>query len=276
MSERKETMPHLDSERLAAFDSDAATTEELAHLAQCVACRAERAAFERLATLSFAEASRDAEQTPRLTEWTALSAALRAEGLVTRVSGEHEVPVLHSASSHVTAIDERSMRVSTPIGPRAKVSASQGIGPARRMPAWLRAAAAMVLVVGGVALGRVSAGANVVPDRVLLSPVAALVSTDDEFASIADASSVLERAQRDYQRASMWLASHDSTVNAQDVFRARLSALEQMMMASRAGLYEAPQDPVLNQYYLAAYTAREATLRQLGAALPVDRVMERF
>jgi hypothetical protein len=33
---------------------------------------------------------------------------------------------------------------------------------------------------------------------------------------------------------------------------------------------------VLNQYYLAAYTAREATLRQLGASLSVDRVMERF
>jgi hypothetical protein len=269
-------MPHLDSERLAALDNDAATTDELAHLAQCAPCRAERAAFDRLATLSYAEASRDALHTPRLTEWSALSAALRAEGLVTRVSGEHEVPVLSSESSQVTAIDERLMRVTTPIGPTAKVSASRVIGPARRMPAWMRTAAAMALVVGGVALGRVSAGVNVVPERVSLSPAASLASNDDEFASIADASSVLDRAQRDYQRASMWLASHDSTINAQAVYRARLSALEQMMMASRAGLYEAPQDPVLNQYYLAAYTAREATLRQLGAALPVDRVMERF
>ncbi len=276
MSERNETMPHLDSERLASLDSDAATTDELAHLAQCASCRAERAAFERLATLSFAEASRGASYEPRLTEWSALSAALRAEGLVTRVSGEHQVPVLNSTTSHVTAIDERLMRVSTPIGPSAKVSASSVIGPARRMPAWMRAAAAMMLVVSGVALGRVSAGVNVVPDREALSPVASLASNDEEFASIADASNVLDRAQRDYQRASMWLASHDSTVNAQAVFRARLSALDQMMMASRAGLYEAPQDPVLNQYYLAAYTAREATLRQLGAALPVDRVMERF
>jgi hypothetical protein len=49
-----------------------------------------------------------------------------------------------------------------------------------------------------------------------------------------------------------------------------------MLTASRAGLFEAPQDPVLNQYYLAAYTAREATLRQLGESLPVDRVMESF
>ncbi len=74
----------------------------------------------------------------------------------------------------------------------------------------------------------------------------------------------------------MWLANDDTTVNAQAVYRARLAALDQMMTASRAGLYEAPQDPVLNQYDLAVDMAREATLRQLGAALPVDRVMERF
>ena len=91
-----------------------------------------------------------------------------------------------------------------------------------------------------------------------------------------DATAALERAQQAYQRASLWLAANDTTVNAQAVYRARLAALDQMMSASRAGLYEAPQDPVLNQYYLAAYTAREATLRQLGASLSVDRVMERF
>jgi hypothetical protein len=103
-----------------------------------------------------------------------------------------------------------------------------------------------------------------------------LVADAPAFGSLREASAVLEQAQRDYERASLWIAAHDTTVNAEVAYRARLAALEQMLSASRAGLFEAPEDPVLNQYYLAAYTAREATLRQLGASLPVDRVMERF
>ena len=46
--------------------------------------------------------------------------------------------------------------------------------------------------------------------------------------------------------------------------------------ASRAALRDAPQDPVLNQYYLAAYTAREATLQQLMGTLPVNKTIERY
>jgi hypothetical protein len=33
---------------------------------------------------------------------------------------------------------------------------------------------------------------------------------------------------------------------------------------------------VLNHYYLAAYTAREATLQQLISTLPVDKTIEGF
>ena len=39
---------------------------------------------------------------------------------------------------------------------------------------------------------------------------------------------------------------------------------------------EAPQDPMLNHYFLAAYTAREATLQQLGGSLPVDTTIESY
>jgi len=99
---------------------------------------------------------------------------------------------------------------------------------------------------------------------------------DSEFTSVDNATQVLARAQRDYERASMWLASNDSTARNSDVYRARLAALDQMMAASRAALRDAPQDPVLNHYYLAAYTAREATLQALGGTLPVDKVIERY
>ena len=48
------------------------------------------------------------------------------------------------------------------------------------------------------------------------------------------------------------------------------------MSEMRDAMREAPQDPVINQYYLATVGAREATLRQLGTALPASAQMNRF
>jgi hypothetical protein len=232
-------MPHLELERLAALDHDAPSAEELAHLASCSACRREQEAFAQLADLAGLQATASARlDVPRLTEWDALATALRAEGLI---------------------------------------SAPTPVIPARSgTPWWARMAAAALLLVCGATAGRLSAGASLLPSDSVSMATTASTDMERDFRSVAEASAVLDRAQRDYERASFWLASHDTTVNAQSVYRARLAALEQMLTASRDGLYEAPQDPVLNQYYLSAYTAREATLRQLGAALPVDRVMESF
>jgi hypothetical protein len=230
-------MPHLELERLAALDHESPTPEEQAHLDQCSACRREQEAFAQLADLAGLQSVAPARlDVPRLTEWESLATALRAEGLIAE-------PV-----------------------------------PARRVgsPWWVRAAAAAVLLIGGVAAGRLSAGAALLPGVAAVGADEPATELAGGFRSVEEASAVLDRAQREYERASFWLASHDTTVNAQAVYRARLVALEQMLTASRDGLYEAPQDPVLNQYYLSAYTAREATLRQLGAALPVDRVMESF
>lgn len=232
-------MPHLELERLAALDHDAPSPEELAHLATCLACRREQEAFAQLADLAGSQASAPARlDVPRLTEWESLATALRAEGLI----------------------------------------AAPGLSTVRRTgaPWWTRTAAAALLLVCGAVVGRLSAGVSLLPGESVPQATTAATSAEREFGSVAEASAVLDRAQRDFERASFWLASHDTTVNAQSVYRARLAALEQMLTASRDGLYEAPQDPVLNQYYLSAYTAREATLRQLGAALPVDRVMESF
>jgi hypothetical protein len=49
-----------------------------------------------------------------------------------------------------------------------------------------------------------------------------------------------------------------------------------VMTEMRAALQEAPQDPVINQYYLATVGAREATLRQLGTTLPPGAKLNRF
>lgn len=173
---------------------------------------------------------------PRLVEWDTLATELRREGLL------HAPPAV------------------------------------RRMPGWMRAAAAMGLVAGGAMLGRITSGDAFVgaPAARGMTNATPTVATRADLVSVAQATDVLYAAQRDYERASLYLAGHDSTTKNSDVYRARLAALDQMMTASRAALRDAPQDPVLNHYFLTAYTAREATLKQLSAALPVDKSLERY
>jgi hypothetical protein len=171
--------------------------------------------------------------------------------------------------------------LAVPLGPAAP--------PARRavLPSLRRAAAAVVLLTGGAVLGRLSDNAssggtaegavasaavsNTTRPVALDAPLAS-----DGYATVEQATAELARAQRDYERASLWLAANDTTVRDSDVYRARLAALDQMMAASRAALRDAPQDPMLNHYFLAAYTAREATLQQLGGTLRVDKTIERY
>lgn len=78
-------MQHLNTERIAAFDHEAPTGDELAHLAGCTVCRTERNAFAALNQRAMHLADSPAfPPAPRLTNWESLSARLRAEGLITR------------------------------------------------------------------------------------------------------------------------------------------------------------------------------------------------
>ena len=143
---------------------------------------------------------------------------------------------------------------------------------------WLRAAAAVLLMAGGAIAGRAT-----VPNKTdapsqqtaALEPPVTADATDAGAATIAfksedEAWDVLNRAGADYQRASAFLAAKDQNAPADStsVYQARLVALDAMTSASRKALYSAPHDPVINQYYLAAQGAREATLRQLSTSLP--------
>jgi hypothetical protein len=300
-------MRHPDSERLAALDQEPATAEELAHLAACAVCRAERDAFVALAAM--ARESANAE-VPRLTSWDTLSSALRQEGLLTSTVDITPIatPLVVRALDGSAARQSMAQELAPDIADRSVVAmehappgvpARQGKVPRRAgravagsVPGWMRAAAAVALVAGGVALGRVSAGANAIPLRTVVaasdsatarvnaSMGTALQNTSlggsESFASVQEATVALTEAQRMYERASLWLASNDTTTRSPDVYRARLAALDQMMAASRAALRESPQDPVLNHYFLATYTAREATLQQMGDALPVDKTIESY
>lgn len=259
---------HLDLERFASFDYDAPTTDELAHLAGCARCRAERQAHISLQAMALAVHTPTVPEAARLTQWESLSRALRAEGLITSPMTTGETAAASAVETSAVVVDFERKNASTIV-----VHGDQR----RRMPGWLRVAAAMALTVGGALMGRLTANGGSLGSFLGATSVAsAAVSDTGNFGSVQQASEVLYRAQRDYERASLWLAANDTTVHDSDVYRARLAALDQMMAASRAALRDAPQDPVLNHYFLAAYTAREATLQALGGTLPADKTLERY
>ena len=238
-------MQHLSSERLAELADSVATPAEREHLAGCATCASERDAHRRLLSLAADERVRLA---PPLTDWDTLAVALREEGIL------------------ATPLERHTRRWARPV---------------------LRAAAAIVLVAGGTMLGRVSAGAPALP---LGASATAAVAADDPdlardqgdtpaFTSAEQALATLTSAQRAYDRAAAYLATSDSTIyseSASDAYRTRLAALDRIAEASREALYELPADPVINQYYVSSIGAREATLRQLGTALPVGTRLTRF
>jgi hypothetical protein len=198
---------------------------------------------------------------PPLTDWDSLADRLRAEGL----------------------IRERQFGGSGGFG---------GFAPR----AWMQAAAALLLVAGGAAIGRFTAPAAASVStashsssprttRMQTAPAGnlgnatAASNTASEFRSPEEAWDVLNRSGEEYQRASAYLSASNTEVplpTNPDTYRTRLAALDNVMSEMRSALNEAPHDPVINQYYLATVGAREATLRQLGTTLPAGAKLNRF
>ena len=244
-------MLHLSPERLAALADDEPTGAEATHLAGCARCAGERATYRRLLVLAQHEGATPAES---LTSWNVLAAELRTEGLI----GE----------------PASAMSLSTPARGTAAVRRP---GPSH-LAGWRRAAAAVLIAGAGVAAGRYSAGAPVIPGT---EPVPVAEAPEEgatgngtslvSYSSTTDAVTAFLRAQREMQDAAAFLAEQEQAgapAFDADMYRARIAALDGMVTVSRAALYEAPADPVINQYYLATLGAREATMRQIGRALP--------
>jgi hypothetical protein len=154
---------------------------------------------------------------------------------------------------------------------------------------WMQAAAAIVLLVGGVAIGRTTAPAGSLDaDQAAGQPAVASAGVASNsaavtqvggtsFASVDEASATLERALNDYQRASAFIAANVSgptTIDSSRIYSARLAALDQVGNAMEGALRTAPHDPVINQYYLATMGARVAT--QQLAARPVGLRLKGF
>ena len=150
---------------------------------------------------------------------------------------------------------------------------------------WLQAAAAVLLLVGGIAIGRSTLGlptANTQPaattaaaNQPTITPAATSAAgditptTSASFASVDQASAALDRAVQEYTRASQYLAASnlaDQTRDSAAFYRARAEALDQIANATRRALATAPHDPVLNQYFLATMGARAATRQVVSTA----------
>jgi hypothetical protein len=148
---------------------------------------------------------------------------------------------------------------------------------------WLQSAAAILLLIGGIAIGRTTIGLpSGTQTPVATTTPAPTVSTasangtsgstsgNASFASVEEASAALNRAVDSYQRASEFLAVNNASLGNGDslaMYSKRAAALDQIENATVSALRSAPHDPVLNQYYLATMGARVAT--QQLAARPV-------
>ena len=240
-------MSHLHPERLAALADGEPTAAEAAHLSSCSSCAHEIAAHRRLLMLAWQE--REVLSAP-LASWESLAESLRGEGLL-------------------------------------RDPASTGGGGARggglRSPWWVQAAAAVVILAGGMHIGRMTmATSGDTATSGQASTNARLASNTDSvvaFASAAEAISVLQRAERDYRLAMMYLAGQDTvtrTADDPDVYRARLAALDEMAGVALNAVQQSPQDPLMNRYYLTTLGARDATLRQLGEKLPENVQLQGF
>lgn len=233
-------MSHLSPERLAALTDDTPSPIEAAHITTCTDCTAELAAHRRVARMAAAASS---DFGPPSSRFDALVPRLRAEGLV-------------------EAIDRKA-----------------------QVLRWtLRAAAAIGFIAVGVIGGRFTAtgSSSSLADVTYQGEgdVTGVVARTPNFKSQDEAMQVLTSSQQAYQSAAAFLAAQDTTqrfvgLNS-DAYRTRLAALDEMAAASRAALYRAPQDPLLNQYYLAFQTAREQTLRQLAVSLPATKQLGRY
>lgn len=228
-------MSHLPDERLAALYDDSPTPAELAHLASCERCAAERNAYRALRDLASAEQRIGAP----LSNWETLAPALRADGVID--TGEWRVA-------------RRRRRFSG---------------------AWTQAAAAVLIATGGIAYGRYSAVGSVLAEsRHSARTFAGRSVTDSSaFSNIEQARSAQEQAQTLYQSAAVYLAAHDTLQPSPDspaAIRLRLATLDEVGATVRQALAESPGDPVINGYYLTTLGQREATIRQLNASLPSD------
>jgi len=237
-------MRHLDAERLSALADELPTVAETEHLAACALCAREAEAHR--AVRAMGARSGGVLLDAPLTTWDSLAPSLRDAGVIR--------------------------------GAGAGGGSGGTVWNAARMRPWLRAAAAVALVAGGVAAGRFTAPGAAAPASTVASagaPPAGVQTAGLETAagtpivSVPEALRVMERAEHDYRAAAAFIVANDTAARGDaDRYRARLAGLSKVQEAVLEAVHDSPDDPVLNQYLLSTRSARQVTLQQLGNTLP--------
>jgi len=235
-------MSHLSTERLAALADEPPTADELAHLAGCEFCARERAVYTGLLASAGEEYSRIGAP---LTTWEKLRPALMADGVID--------------------VDE------------ARRILSSGRRRWNMNGAW-QVAAAVLLVIGGFAAGRVSSGDSPVPGLTAGGTSTSTTTTEVasnpesvQFTSVSQAREARRVYESLFQSASAYIAANDTAAFTPDTpaaLRMRLATLDRVEEAVREAMPQAPADPVINGYYLTTLGQKEAALQQLNASLP--------
>jgi hypothetical protein len=200
-----------------------------------------------------------------LTEWRTLALQLRDEGLL-RAPG-----------------DPRGARTDAPPQPRVTPRERIGwIAPAARWTMRIAASAALVAV--GIIAGRGMTVGNDIAHTIQMaiadsSDVSHVRVGGAPYGSAEEARTALVKSESEYQRAAAYLAATDTaarTAASPQVLQDRLAALDEVTVTALKALRDAPDDPLLNQYYLSAVSAREATIQRLSHSLPADARVVRF
>jgi hypothetical protein len=220
---------------------------------------------ERLAEL--ADGTPTAEESAHLAACEACARERRAHEAVlelARITGEHALPPLTTFET-----------LSEQLRLEGRISSGEPRKRGLTRAGWMRAAAAVLLVASGVAMGRWSAAD---PARPVAQAEADSVAVPS-FTSPDEARSTLMRAERDYRGALAWLAQYEGgtqPLESPEAYRARLAVLDELAGTARRGVDEAPYDPMLSQYYLSTLAARQATLQRLDGVLPTGVRLTQF
>ncbi|MCC6931018.1 MAG: hypothetical protein IT359_18650 [Gemmatimonadaceae bacterium] len=260
-------MLHLPIERLAELVDGGAMPAEREHLGACVSCTRELEAYRRLVVMAGDERRRIA---PPLTAWDTLGEQLRAEGLLQGGATPARRATAHGGR-RVGALADVARRVAAVL---VLVAGGAVLG---RMSTGMQVVEAVALRGGAGALGDSSAR-GAVPAGSAPSNVIPASNAGNDFGTSQDALAALDQAQRQYEQAAAWLATHDTSSSeaAPEQYRTRLAALDRTAQTMQQAMRDAPSDPYINQYYLATLSAREQTLRRLGTTLPVGNKLGSF
>lgn len=132
-------------------------------------------------------------------------------------------------------------------------------------PNWMRAAAAVVLFVGGIGVGTSVGGSAAASQMGGTASPASFASLDvSSVATVDDAAALVRLKEREYRDALVQyaqLSGDDGTVINPE---ARMATLDYAAVALQAGLKQAPADPVLNGLYTSILAERDNTLRQIS------------